>query len=340
VAAKIKAARERVLAARDDAEAWARFGMVLQAHHVAEAEGAYLQALALHDDAHWHHYLAKVIEADQPETALTHATAAVRLAPDYVPARVEKAYLLEQTGRLDEAIRELEEARRMDASSVATLFTLGRLLLAKGDAAGSIEPLQQAVARNPGLGSAHGLLARAYRLTGDAAAAKREADLAKPSSIGLPTQDPWMEEVDAEAVSLLGYLAKAKRAELAGDLSQAESIYRHALDIRPQDADVHFVLGQLYLRHGRPADAAAAYEQTLHLQPQHFMAHLRLGQLAENGGDLTTAIGHYRAAVEASPELPMLHEALAAALGQSGDAKGAQSESAEAARLGGSKSSR
>jgi tetratricopeptide (TPR) repeat protein len=145
--------------------------------------------------------------------------------------------------------------------------------------------------------------------------------------------DPWMDEVDAEAVSVLGYVNRARRAERAGDGATAESLYRHVIGIRPQDADVRFVLGELYLRGQRYPDALASYQAALGVQPTHAMAHLRVGQLEEGRGNLAEALSHYRQAVQASPELAILHHALAGALEKSGDVRGARAAAAEAERL-------
>jgi tetratricopeptide (TPR) repeat protein len=313
VAAKIQKVRQEVQASPYEAARWGRLGMVLQAHKVAEAEAAYRQAIALEPQPRWHYYLSKVIEAEKPEDALVHAAEAARLEPAYVAARVQKAYLLEQTNQIDEAITELKAALTLDPNAMAVEFALGRVLLTKGDVPGSIEHLQRALAREPNLGSARSLLARAYQRQGDADAARREAEQAKRSPIGVPLFDPWLGEVDAEAVSLLGYLNLARRAEQSGELPHAERLYRHLVEIRPKDADVRFIVGEMYLRFGQPDKARAEYQSALSLQPEHAMAHYRLGQFEESRQNLPAAIEHYRAAVAANPEVEIIRKALESA---------------------------
>jgi tetratricopeptide (TPR) repeat protein len=334
VAAKIGSARQAVIQTPDSGAAWGRLGMVLHAHKLdAPAAAAYEQAIALAPEARWHYYRARVLQAEQPDVALRHATEAARLAPGYVPARMEKSYLLEEAGRLDDAIAELASVSPGD-NEAAVEFARGRLLLAKPDADGALAHLQRALALQSNLGSAHALAARAYRLKGDEPAAQQESALARSLPIGAPVQDAWMDEVDAEAVSLLGYLNRARRAERTGDLHSAEGLYRHLLEIRPQDGDVHFILGELYLRQQRFPDALASYRHALDVQPSHAMAHFRVGQLEEGRGDLSSALAQYRAAVQAAPELAILRRALSEALARSGDTRGARAETAEADRLG------
>jgi tetratricopeptide (TPR) repeat protein len=317
VAQKIQAAREEVQRAPESAEAWAALGMVLHAHKLPEAAAAYEQALKIAAKARWHHYLAKILEAEDPVRGLRHAEAAVLLEPSYVPARAQKAYLLEQLGRADEAIRELQEAGRQDPQAAAVWLALGRVQLGKGEIDAAIGSLEQAISIQPHLGSARGLLARALKRKGDTAAAREEAAEARRFPLGAPMSDPWIEEVDAQAVSVLGYLARARRAEREGDLKAAEAHYRHVVEIRPADGDVHFVLGELYLRTRRLPEARAAYERTLEVQAGHAMAHFRLGQIEEFGKNLEKAIAHYRAAASASPEMPVIQQALTAALAKS-----------------------
>jgi tetratricopeptide (TPR) repeat protein len=134
-------------------------------------------------------------------------------------------------------------------------------------------------------------------------------------------------------VSLLGYVNLARRAEQSGDLPTAERLYRHLIDIRSQDADVHFIVGEFYLRQRR-IEAQAEYRRAVEVQPTHSMAHLRLGQIEEMNGDLGRAIEHYRTAVAASPELAILRRALSEALAKTGDAAAAHKEAVLAEQLG------
>lgn len=335
VAARIASVRQEVVQAPDSADAWAHLGMVLHAHKVeSAARVAYEHAIALKADARWHYYCAKVLESAEAEEALKHAQEAVRLAPESMPAHAETAYLLEQTGNIDGALAELDKIPPADVEPGID-FVRGRLLLAKGDADGAKTALIHALERQPGMGSAHGLLARAYRMKGDLEGAKREAEVSRGMPIGVVMKDPWMEAVDAEAVSLLGYVNKARRAEASGDLQTAERLYRHLIEIRPQDADVHYIVGEFYLRHQQTEAARNAYLRAVAVQATHNMAHLRLGQFEESNGNLKAAIEHFRTAIAASPELAILHRALAEALQKSGDAAGAEKESALAEQLGG-----
>jgi tetratricopeptide (TPR) repeat protein len=250
-----------------------------------------------------------------------------------MPAHAEKAYLLEQTGNIDGALAELGTIPPGDVEPGID-FVRGRLLLAKGDADGAQAALVRALERQPGMGSAHGLLARAYRMKGDLEGAKRETEVSRGMPIGVTMNDPWMEAVDAEAVSLLGYVNKARRAEASGDLQTAEHLYHHLIEIRPQDADVHYIVGEFYLRH-RNLEARNEYLRAIAIQPTHNMAHLRLGQFEESNGNVKAAIEHYRTAISASPELAVLHRALADALAKSGSKAESEKEAALADQLGG-----
>src|SRR5207302_1961510 len=103
---------------------------------------------------------------------------------------------------------------------------------------------------------------------------------------------------------------------------------------RPQDADVHYIVGEFYLHH-QQMEARNEYLRAVAVQPAHNMAHLRLGQIEESNGNLKAAIEHFRTAISASPELAILHRALADALANSGSTAESEKEAAIAEQLGG-----
>ena len=86
-----------------------------------------------------------------------------------------------------------------------------------------------------------------------------------------------------------------------GDLMQAESSYRKAIEIKPDYADAHSGLGVVLNRQGRPEDAAAALRQATHLKPAYPEAHFYLGIVLAGLGQLDNGILSFQEAVRLAP---------------------------------------
>jgi tetratricopeptide (TPR) repeat protein len=72
-------------------------------------------------------------------------------------------------------------------------------------------------------------------------------------------------------------------------------VYKHAVEINPNDAESHYYLGTAYHNRGRYQDAIAAYKKAIRIKPDYAEAHRDLGIAYGN-------LGHYQEAVEALKE--------------------------------------
>ena len=98
---KIDEAHAAVEAAPQDATAWGAYGMMLDAHSLADdAVVAYREAMRLDSsDFRWPYFLGILLEPDDPEASIEHFDKATALRPDYAPVRVRHAQALETVGR-------------------------------------------------------------------------------------------------------------------------------------------------------------------------------------------------------------------------------------------------
>jgi Tfp pilus assembly protein PilF len=82
--------------------------------------------------------------------------------------------------------------------------------------------------------------------------------------------------------------------------------YAHSLQLNPNDAETHKLMGDigLFLR-PQPAQAIQSYIQALKLNPQDAETHFRLGQCYEKTSQLDSALRAYQEAVKAVPKQPM-----------------------------------
>jgi Tfp pilus assembly protein PilF len=146
--------------------------------------------------------------------------------------------------------------------------------------------LREAVRRDPTDGEAHLLLAAALQQTGAAAEAARERELAQrlsatagtspdPVPRGLERMKPFLDRanrVDA-IISATGqrdqhelaafHLDNGRRAYAREADRDAEQELRRALYLSPYLAEAHLLLGRVYLRAGRTADAIQAFKVAL-----------------------------------------------------------------------------
>jgi predicted O-linked N-acetylglucosamine transferase (SPINDLY family) len=140
------------------------------------------------------------------------------------------------------------------------LALLGSARLARGDAAGAAEALQQVAQRQPDSAEVLNNLAVALARLGrhdEAVACLRRALAARPD---------W-----AELCLNLGNIHKDQ-----GLLDEAISAHTDAVRLRPGDAEAHNLLGGALAIQGRLADARRHFEEALRLQPRYAVAHSNL----------------------------------------------------------------
>jgi len=115
------------------------------------------------------------------------------------------------------------------------------------------------------------------------------------------------------AVSLIGQ-AIARHSKIAayhanlglalaacGQLEEALTCYRHALDLQPHYPEVLCNLGAALGKLGRPAEAVGAYQKSLALRPEQAETHYNLAQLLAGQNQLSDAVRCYREALRRKP---------------------------------------
>jgi tetratricopeptide (TPR) repeat protein len=144
---------------------------------------------------------------------------------------------------------------------------------------------------------------------------------------------------DASQSHSLSLMNEGVRAYKEGSYGSAVERLREAIDKWPDNAQAHYLLGQIYLhkyqepdkaathfghatrldpsmtdywyQHGaalteikRDDEARASLLKALELKKDHGEAHYRLGILAERAGDPKQAAAHYGDSVQANPRIP------------------------------------
>jgi tetratricopeptide (TPR) repeat protein len=97
-------------------------------------------------------------------------------------------------------------------------------------------------------------------------------------------------------------------------LPEAEASYRRALELEPGSAFAHNNLGSVFVDQGKADEAEACFRRALDLKPDFETAHTNLGNALRNQGRFAEAEASFREAVALDPHGPEAHNNLGDAL--------------------------
>jgi tetratricopeptide (TPR) repeat protein len=182
--------------------------------------------------------------------------------------------------------------------------------------------------------------------------------------IKAPTADP---AVSARQAQIQQFKTRASSLSAKGQHAAAEKELRSALELDPNDSNLHAQLGVCLREQNKINDALSEllaatrldpdnegahtllaitlfqkgdvkgsipeYREALRVDPENDQLHILLGRAIEQSGDRKQAIAEYREAVRLNPDRPQGHVMLSAALLQEGDVENSLTEAGEAVRL-------
>ncbi|MCP5113955.1 MAG: tetratricopeptide repeat protein [bacterium] len=302
---RVEKALQEVKTHPDDPGANGKLGMLLHAYQKFGAAAAcYRRARAFDPrSGRWAYYLAVVqAELGEQDNALRSFEESLRLEPDNLAARLRRADLLFQAGRLAES-GEIYQAVLEERSSAAAHFGLGRILSSEGDIRAAAGHLQQACKLFPRFREAHYALSRAYRSLGKTAEAEKHLALYQASEEGLPSfPDPLLDRVDAlRADSPQQHLRDGLDHERAGELQQALAEYIEAVELNPDYAQAHINLISVYGKLRQFNNAAAHYRRAQAINPNLAEGHYNYGVALLAQDRHTEALEAFQQAIELNP---------------------------------------
>lgn len=112
-----------------------------------------------------------------------------------------------------------------------------------------------------------------------------------------------------------------------GHIDKAMTHYRRALEIDPQNVDVHFNLGRVFFQQRRLADAIGEYERVVAIQPNDPEAYLSLGNPFAAAASEKRAIAKIEKALDLAPDSVSVLNNLAWLHGERIRSESAQSDS-------------
>ena len=155
--------------------------------------------------------------------------------------------------------------------------------------------------------------------------ALKSAKVTKPRRVD-PALQARQAEVRQHAARGAGFF-QAKRYD------DAETEFRAAVRLDPQNAPLHAVLGAMLVNKGDLDGATAEEGAAVRLDPNNDFAHETLALALYQKGDLDRAVGEYGEALRLNPNNGHAHYQLGNALMNKGDLDGAIAEYREALRL-------
>jgi tetratricopeptide (TPR) repeat protein len=220
-------------------------------------------------------------------------------------------------GDLDAAIKEYQEALRLDPNFSGAHYNLGRALASEGNLDAAIKEYQEALRLDPNFSGAHNNLGVALAIKGDQNAAIKE----------------YREALHLEPNYFVAHNNLGAALAGEGDLDAAIKEYQEALRLDPYFSGAHYSLGLALSSKGDLDAAIKEYQEALRLDPYFSGAHYHLGRALASKGDLDTAIKEYQEALRLDPNSSDAHASLGLALASKGDLDAAIKEYQEALRI-------
>ncbi len=257
-------------------------------------------------------YVGRIhVEAKEFNEAVPYLEKVLQLAsPEQVVERTEAQTLLGQalfhTQRIEEAQKLLEEALVLDPGHAETHRILAEIYYSRGMLA-EARPHLEFTLRTPSDD------AELYRRLGESLAAVKQHEKAIVAfERALDLKKDWPLALTQAGTSYF----QLRR------LKEASTLLRQSLALNPQQAESHYVLGDMARWMGRKAEALAEYHSALRIDPDHTQAHIRLGTWFLQKEQPTDAARHFKAALRSRPQdekvLSLLQKAEREAGGRAG----------------------
>ncbi len=258
----------------DDPEALFNQAVTLRAQgRLEDAIASYRRAIALKPDYPGaFNNLGNILRAQgRMEEAIACLRTAVELSPDYAEAHNNLGIALQAQGWRDEAVACYRRALELRPDLPALHNNLGTALQEQARLDDAVACYRRALDLNPNFSEAHNSLGAALHLQGrpdEAAAHYRKAVMLRPdyteayNNLGNALQEQGLLDADAVAAQRAATLEAEQALDAAwldqGQLDEAASCYRKALELNPDYAEAHTNLAMALLARG---NLAAGWEE-------------------------------------------------------------------------------
>ncbi len=230
----------------------------------------------------------------------------IRLAPDYIPARLRLGDCLLKSNQNAEAATAYADVLRINPDNSYALLGLARIDLEAGRWDQARTRLEAVVSQtNYSLG--YDLIVSLYERLGlrEQAAAIRGAN--KASGAYRDPPDPWLEELNDDCFDSYRLSLAAGLATSFHDRAKAVSLLERAIALAPEDVSCHFQLGCLSVEQHNIPVAREQLELCTTLAPDFSDGWARLSDLQAQIGENLAAESTLTAGLKHCPSSPGLH---------------------------------
>jgi len=211
----------------------------------------------------------------QPQAAVAVIRGALRRWPERGDLHAALGRALSDSGDYASAESALREALRLDSTLTEAQYMLGTCLLELGRRDAARAELEKALAMRPDYAEALYAIGRADLEAGDFA--DSQANVTK--LYALNPDDP-----NARYLLATWHLVRGLAAAQAGDLDEADRLYRSGLAVSPEYGALLREVGSVDVQRGRLADAVEPLEHYLSVEPSDPRGYLLLGLALQKAG--------------------------------------------------------
>lgn len=282
----------------------------------------------------WPHLLAHIVSGyGESVEAQSLFHRAVSLAPDYLPARLRLADVLLKTGAAAAAGEQYAVVLQREPQNPYALLGLARCDIAADRWTDARARLQAAAGANPDFQSAWNVLAAVHDHLGDATAAAAARKTAERATRFREPADPWLNELTFACYDVARLCVAATVSRDAGDARTTRSLLERAVNLAPDDAASHALLGTFLTEIRDFAKAGEHLERAVALAPLIPENWLALVTLRKSTGDGTALDRALAAGLAQCPDSYALHLEHGRRLKALGRPDEAQAEFARCRRL-------
>jgi tetratricopeptide (TPR) repeat protein len=282
--------------------------MVLHANLLFdEAEVCYRRAHLLDPAPFQWTYLLGVVQARRGDCtqAISLLNEALRLKPEYLPARLQLGSCLLGSGQWQGAAKLYDAILASHADSPYAYYGIGRVRAIRSDLSGAVAAFRKACELFPDFGAAHYALGRIYERQDNKDQSVAELALfERQKNVGPPLPDPVLNDVLALNVGVLEAISQGEQLAREGKLPESAAAYEKALGFAPQLESAHAQLISVYGRMGHAARAEEHFQVAIALQPGEPNAYFNHGLLIASQEKFAEAEQAFRRTVDSQPAYP------------------------------------
>lgn len=260
-----------------------------------------------------------LIKEGQYPKAVEALRGALKIRPDYVPAKLKLAESLFAARQVDAAGKLYQEILQQNSKSAEAWYGLGRVQATQGDPHSAAVSLAKACELVPKYGAAQFALANALRKLGQDDKAREHFKLYRANMTNSPPAvDPVRAAVQQLDHSATAHLRRGLALAQAGDLQGAIQQHLQAIQSDPNEVQSYINLIQLYARVGEIEKAVEAYHKAVAINPNRADCYYNYGVLMFEQHKFSDAEKAMQKAIQINPYYPEAHDSLGYLLAMQG----------------------